>query len=76
MAEEPQEGERVVLGTRGSGMTPFHWSGNEPPGLSDLSGRKKWTPSGKTYELLIYDYPSFVGLLECYEKGEYLPDND
>jgi hypothetical protein len=27
-------------------------------------------------ELVTYDYPSLTGLLEYYEKGEYLPDND
>ena len=27
-------------------------------------------------ELVTYDYPTLVGLLEYYEKGEYLPDND
>ncbi len=27
-------------------------------------------------ELVTYDYPSFTGLLEYYEQGAYLPDND
>jgi hypothetical protein len=27
-------------------------------------------------ELVTYDYPSFVGLLEYYEEDEYMSDND
>ena len=39
------------------------------------SGPKSRAPSGRA-KLVVYDWPGVVGLLEYYEKGDYLPDND
>jgi hypothetical protein len=74
--KEFQSGERVVLGKRASGMTPFRWSGNEPEGFSDVEWAEELGAQWEDDELVVYDYPGFTELLEYYEKGEYLPDND
>ncbi|MGH3982620.1 MAG: hypothetical protein ACRDST_08045 [Pseudonocardiaceae bacterium] len=72
------EGERVVLGRRNkfTTMVPFHWSDEAPPGLNDVEWAEELGAKWEGDELVTYDYPSFIGLLEYYEKGEYLPDND
>jgi hypothetical protein len=73
-----EEGERVVLGRRDkfSTMVPFRWSDEAPPGLNDVEWAEELGARWERDELVTYDYPSFTGLLEYYEKGEYLPDND
>jgi hypothetical protein len=72
------EGERVVLGRRDnfSTMVPFHWSTDAPPGLNDLDWAEELGAKWEGDELVTYDYPTFVALLDYYEKNEYLPDND
>jgi hypothetical protein len=57
-------------------MVKFKWSGNEPSNLSELEWAEELGAKWEGDELVIYDYPGFVGLLEFYEKNEYLPDND
>jgi len=79
MAEDKDfaEGERVVLGQRDNkSMTKFRWSGNEPSSLSEVEWAEDLGAQWEGDELVIYDYRGFAGLLEMYEKGEYLPDND
>jgi hypothetical protein len=72
------EGQRVVLGRRNkvSTMVPFHWSDEAPPGLNDVEWAEELGANWEGDELVTYDYPSLTDLLEYYEKGEYLPDND
>ncbi len=76
--QEFQSGERVVLGTRdkSSSMSNFKWSGNEPANLHELEWAEELGAEWEGDELVIYDYPGFEGLLEMYERGEYIPDND
>ena len=70
-------GERVVLGRRDrSAMTRFRWSGKEPEALNDVDTAEELGAQWKGVELVIYDYPGFAELLEYYESGSYLPDND
>jgi hypothetical protein len=45
------------------------------PVSTTWNGRRSWA-KWEGDELVTYDYPSLTGLLEYYEKGEYLPDND
>ena len=72
-----ESGERVVLGTRdASSMTKFRWSGNEPSGLSEVQWAEELGAKWEDDELVIYDYPGFLGLLEMYESDGYLNDND
>jgi hypothetical protein len=73
-----QEGERVVLGRRSkvSSMVPFHWSNDAPPGLNDLDWAEELGAKWEGDELVTYDYPTFVNLLEYYENDQYMPDND
>jgi hypothetical protein len=72
-----ESGERVVLGTRDrSSMTKFRWSGNEPSNLSELEWAEELGAEWEGDELVIYDYPGFVGLLEMYEQDGFLNDND
>lgn len=72
------EGDRVVLGKRDNfnPMVPFRWSPEAPVSLSDLDWAEKLGAQWEGDELVTYDYPTFTGLLEYYEKNEYLPDND
>jgi hypothetical protein len=78
MADEPETGERVVLGRRDrmSSMVPFRWSGREPQSLTNVDDAVELGATWEGDELVIYDYPGFTGLMEYYEKGEYLSDND
>jgi hypothetical protein len=72
-----EQGERVVLGTRdNSSMTKFRWSGNEPTSLHEVEWAEELGAEWEGDELVIYDYPGFVGLLDMYERGEYTIDND
>lgn len=73
-----QEGERVVLGRRDNfnPMVPFHWSKDAPPGLNEVEWAEELGAKWEGDELVTYDYPSLLDLLEYYEKGAYLPDND
>jgi hypothetical protein len=48
----------------------------EPPGLNELEWAEELGARWKGDELVTYDYPTFIDLLEYYEKNEYLPDND
>ncbi len=72
------EGERVVLGRRNkvSTMVPFRWSEEAPLGLNEVEWAEELGAKWEGDELVTYDYPTFVGLLEYYEKNEYQPDND
>lgn len=72
------EGERVVLGRRDkfNTMVPFHWSEEAPVGLNDVEWAEELGARWEGAELVTYDYPSFTGLFEYYEKSEFLPDND
>ena len=72
------EGERVVLGRRTSfnPMVPFHWSAEAPPGLDDLEWAEELGARWEGDELVTYDYPTFIDLLEYYENDQYMPDND
>lgn len=78
MTASKAEGQRVVLGRRDkfNTMVPFHWSDEAPPDLNDLEWAEELGARWEGDELVTYDYPSLIGLLEYYEKGEYLPDND
>lgn len=78
MADEPDTGQRVVLGRRDktTSMVPFRWSGKEPSSLTSVDDALELGAQWEGDELVIYDYPGFTGLLEYYEKGEYLSDND
>lgn len=57
-------------------MTPFRWSGKEPPGLSEVEWAEEMGAKWEGDELVVYDYPGFEGLLDAYERGEYTIDND
>jgi hypothetical protein len=72
------ESERVVLGRRDkfSTMVPFHWSQEAPPGLNEVEWAEELGAKWESDELVTYDYPTFIDLLQYYEKNEYLPDND
>lgn len=72
------EGARVVLGQRDkfNTMVPFHWSDEAPIGLNDVEWAEELGAKWEGDELVTYDYPSFTALLEYYETGDYLPDND
>lgn len=78
MTASKAEGERVVLGRRDKSntMVPFHWSGDEPDGLNDVEWAEELGAKWEGDELVTYDYPTLAELIEYYEKGEYLPDND
>ena len=78
MTASKAEGQRVVLGRRDkfNTMVPFHWSDEAPPDLNDLEWAEELGAKWEGDELVTYDYPSLTGLLEYYEKGEYMPDND
>jgi hypothetical protein len=73
-----EEGERVVLGRRSkfNPMVPFRWADDAPPGLNDLDWAEELGAKWEGDELVTYDYPTFVNLLEYYENDQYLPDND
>ena len=73
-----QEGERVVLARRDnvSTMVPFRWAEDAPPGLNDLEWAEELGARWEGDELVTYDYPTFIDLLEYYESDQYLPDND
>jgi hypothetical protein len=72
------EGQRVLLGWRDkfNTMVPFHWSAEAPPDLNDVEWAEELGAMWEGDELVTYDYPSLTGLLEYYEKDEYMPDND
>jgi hypothetical protein len=57
-------------------MTKFRWSGNEPTSLHEVEWAEELGAEWEGDELVIYDYPGFVGLLDMYERGEYTIDND
>lgn len=78
MTASNAEGQRVVLGRRDkfNTMVPFHWSDEAPPDLNDVEWAEELGSRWEGDELVTYDYPSLIGLLEYYEKGEYMPDND
>jgi hypothetical protein len=57
-------------------MVPFHWSKDAPPGLNEVEWAEELGAKWEGDELVTYDYPSLLDLLEYYEKGAYLPDND
>lgn len=70
-------GQRVVLGRRGTtSMVRFQWSGNEPDGFSDVETAEELGAKWEGDELVLYDYPGFLGLLAYYEGDEYQIDND
>jgi hypothetical protein len=78
MTASKAEGQRVVLGRRDkfNTMVPFHWSDEAPPDLNDVEWAEELGARWEGDELVTYDYPSLIGLLEYYEEGAYLPDND
>ncbi|MGH3904501.1 MAG: hypothetical protein ACRDTE_09975 [Pseudonocardiaceae bacterium] len=78
MTASKTAGERVVLGRRDkfNMMVPFHWSADAPPLLNDVEWAEELGARWEGDELVTYDYPAFTGLLEYYEEGGYLPDND
>ena len=76
MSKTFSSGERVVLGKRQKGLTKFKWSGNEPDDLSEVEWAEELGAQWEGDELVIYDYPGFVELLEYYKEGEYTIDND
>ncbi len=77
MEKEFEEGERVCLGTRDrSSMTQFRWSGNEPDKLHEVEWAEEIGAQWEGDELVTYDCPDFLVLLDAYEKGEYTIDND
>ncbi len=57
-------------------MVRFHWSGDEPDGLNDVEWAEELGAKWEDDELVVYDWPGFAGLLEYYEKGDFLVDND
>jgi hypothetical protein len=57
-------------------MVPFRWAEDAPPGLNDPDWAEELGAKWEGDELVTYDYPTFVDLLEYYENDEYLPDND
>ena len=68
----------MVLGRRDkfNTMVPFHWSAEAPLGLNDVEWAEELGAKWEGDELVTYDYPSFIGLLEYHENSDYLPDND
>jgi hypothetical protein len=75
--EEIVSGQRVVLGRRDRmSMVKFKWSGKEPQGLDRPEEALELGAQWEGDELVVYDYPGFEALLEYYERGEYLADND
>ncbi len=68
----------MVLGRRDkfNTMVPFHWSKDAPPSLNALEWAEELGATWEGDELVTYDYPTLIGLLEYYENDEYLPDND
>ena len=78
MTASKAEGERVVLGRRDqfSTMLPFRWSNEAPPGLDNVEWAEELGAKWEGDELVTYDYPTLINLLEYYENDEYLPDND
>ncbi|MBV8996483.1 MAG: hypothetical protein JO287_22900 [Pseudonocardiales bacterium] len=78
MTAPKEEGERVVLALRDkfNPMRRFRWSPDAPPGLNDLEWAEELGAKWEGDELVTYDYPTFIDLLEYYEDDQYLPDND
>lgn len=74
--EMPPSGKRVVLGKRENSMVGFRWSGQEPDGLSEVEWAEELGAKWEGDDLVIYDYPGFVELLEYYQGNDYLIDND
>lgn len=72
------EGERVVLARRDNfnPMVPFRWTAEAPPSLNELEWAEELGARWEGNELVTYDYPTFIDLLEYYENDQYLPDND
>ncbi|MGH9279102.1 MAG: hypothetical protein ACRD12_13480 [Acidimicrobiales bacterium] len=76
-SDEITSGQRVVLGRRDRmSMVGFKWSGKEPSSLDSPDDAQELGAKWEGDELVVYDYPGFLELLEYYEKGEYLSDND
>lgn len=78
MTASKAEGERVVLGQRDkfNTMVPFRWTSDAPSGLNDVEWAEELGAKWEGNELVTYDYPSFIGLLEYYESDDYMIDND
>lgn len=77
MGEEFPTGQRIVLGRKGTNsMVRFQWSGDEPEGLNDVGWAEELGAKWEGDELVVYDWPGFAGLLDYYEKGDFLSDND
>lgn len=68
----------MVLGRRDNfnPMVPFRWTEAAPPGLNDVEWAEELGAKWEGKELVTYDYPSFIDLLQYYEDDEYMPDND
>ncbi len=56
-------------------MTQFRWSGNEPPNLHEVEWAEELGAKWEGDELVTYDYPDFLILLDAHEKGEFTNDN-
>ncbi|MGH3938828.1 MAG: hypothetical protein ACRDTG_09355 [Pseudonocardiaceae bacterium] len=78
MTASKAEGERVILGRRDNfnPMVPFRWSQDAPLGLNEVEWAEEMGAKWEGNELVTYDYPTLIALLEYYESNEYLPDND
>lgn len=57
-------------------MVGFKWSGTEPSELSDVEWAEELGAKWEGKELVTYDYPGMMELLEYYKNDDYLADND
>ncbi|MGI9034076.1 MAG: hypothetical protein ACR2HY_10475 [Acidimicrobiales bacterium] len=69
--------DRVVLGRKGgSSMVKVLWTDECPSNLDDLETAEEVGAKWEGDELVTYDLPGLVELLEYYTDDTYVPDND
>jgi hypothetical protein len=73
------DGDRVVIGRKGStSMVKVRWEAATPQGLCDLETAEELGAKWEGDELVVYDLPGLLQLLEYYEGNNegYMIDND
>jgi hypothetical protein len=69
--------ERVVLARKSGGsMVPVRWTEQCPDDLNDVEAAEEMGAKWEGEELVTYDFPGMVELLQYYSTDDYLIDND